>query len=91
MVLGAEGAENEFLSEQNLYDAMQGFPLKIKKFPNQRYRQYCRLLYVSGAFGRYADSDAADVDDAGYRRLSWYARHHLLLPGIRRRSGQDRL
>ncbi|RHR13979.1 hypothetical protein DW773_07920 [Firmicutes bacterium AM29-6AC] len=53
MVLGAEGAENEFLSEQNLYDAMQGFPLKIKKFPNQRFRQYCRLLYVSGAFGRY--------------------------------------
>lgn len=51
MVLGAEGAENEFLSEQNLYDAMQGFPLKIKKFPNQRYRQYCRLLYVSGLLG----------------------------------------
>lgn len=53
MVLGVEGAENEFLSEQNLYDATSGFPLKIKKFPNQRFRQYCRLLYVSGAFGRY--------------------------------------
>ena len=32
MVLGAEGAENEFLSEQNLYDAAQGFPLKINDF-----------------------------------------------------------
>ena len=33
MVLGAEGAENELLSEQNSYDATQGFPLKIKNFP----------------------------------------------------------
>ena len=48
MVLGAEGAENEFLSEQNLYDAMQGFPLKIKKFPNQRFRQSCMFLVLLG-------------------------------------------
>ena len=33
MVLGAEGAENELLSERNSYDAAQGFPLKIKNFP----------------------------------------------------------
>ena len=33
MVLGAEGAENELLSEWNSYDATQGFPLKIKNFP----------------------------------------------------------
>ena len=33
MVLGAEGAENELLSERNSYGAAQGFPLKIKNFP----------------------------------------------------------
>ena len=33
MVLGAEGAENELLSEPGSYDAAQGFPLKIKNFP----------------------------------------------------------
>lgn len=33
MVLGAEGAENELLSERNSYDVAQGFSLKIKNFP----------------------------------------------------------
>lgn len=33
MVLGAEGEENELLSERNSYDATQGFSLKIKNFP----------------------------------------------------------